>query len=95
MKIEVGNYIINSEGRSMWIEEKFIGKTRNKEERESVRRVTGYLTSFKALLMDFAEMKIKTSDAKTVEELLSDMAKAEEDLISIAKALSERRGNEF
>ena len=49
MNIEAGDYILKSDGLSMWIEQKYIGKNKSNEETEYTRRVTGYFPTFQML----------------------------------------------
>ena len=61
MNIEVGSYVLKSDGLSMWIEQKYIGKSKDGKEKESVKRVTGYLPTFQMLLQNFVQHKVRSS----------------------------------
>ena len=44
MKIDCGKYILQTDSfKNMWIEEKYMGETKDKEPKEATRRVSGYL----------------------------------------------------
>ena len=84
MRIEIDKYIIVSDPQCMWIEEKYTGKKNGKE---YTRRVSGYVRTFKELLENFAEHKIRESTARDVKELLADFAECEEELRKIAEGV--------
>ena len=83
MRIEIDKYIIVSDPQCMWIEEKYTGKNG----KEYTRRVSGYVRTFKELLENFAEHKIRESTAKDVKELLADFADCEKELRKIAEGV--------
>ena len=87
MRIEIGKYIIVSDPQCMWIEEKYTGETKKGEEKEYTRRVSGYVRTFKELLENFAEHKIRESTARDVKELLADFADCEKELRKIAEGV--------
>ena len=76
MEIKVGNYILRSDRFCMWLEEKYT----DKKGKDATRMVAGYCTSFKQLLDDFTEKKIKGTDAKTMKELLAVMEQTLDDI---------------
>lgn len=87
MNIEVGNYILKSDGLSMWIEQKCTGKSKDGKERETVKRVTGYLPTFQMLLQNFVQHKVRGSEAANMKEILHDLAAAEKDLHVLAEGI--------
>ena len=83
MRIEIDKYIIVSDPQCMWIEEKYTGKNG----KEYTRRISGYTRTFKELLVNFAEHKIRESTATAAKELLADFAECEEELRKIAEGV--------
>ena len=86
MNIEVGSYVLKSDGLSMWIEKKYIGKSKDGKEKESVKRVTGYLPTFQMLLQNFVH-KVRDSEAANVQEILNDLAAIEKELHVLAEGI--------
>ena len=84
MRIEIDKYIVVSDPQCMWIEEKHTGKKNGKE---YTRRVSGYVRTFKELLENFAEHKIRESTARDAKELLADFADCEKELRKIAEGV--------
>lgn len=87
MNIEVGSYVLKSDGLSMWIEKKYIGKSKDGKEKESVKRVTGYLPTFQMLLQNFVQHKVRDSEAVNVQEILNDLAAIENELHVLAEGI--------
>ena len=83
MRIEIDKYIVVSDPQCMWIEEKYTGKNG----KEYTRRVSGYVRTFKELLENFAEHKIRESTATAAKELLADFAECEKELRKIAEGV--------
>ena len=83
MNIESGKYIIKSDSQSMWIEEKYKGKSRDGREIDQTRRVSGYVRTFTELLASFAERKVRESTATEVKELLQTFADCESEIKAI------------
>ena len=83
MRIEIDKYIVVSDPQCMWIEEKYTGKNG----KEYTRRISGYTRTFKELLVNFAEHKIRESTATAAKELLADFAECEEELRKIAEGV--------
>lgn len=88
MEIQVGRYIIKSDPQCMWIEERYIGEDKHGAAKERTRRVSGYMRTFNQLLESFMEQKIRGSKANTVKELLSEFAKAEDDIKAMIKEMT-------
>lgn len=87
MNIEAGDYILKSDGLSMWIEQKYIGKNKSNEETEYTRRVTGYFPTFQMLLQNFVQHKARGSEAANMQEILADLAAVEKDLHVLAEGI--------
>lgn len=80
MEVSVGKYIIKSDSQSMWIEEKYKGKSRDGREIDQTRRVSGYVRTFTELLASFAERKVRESTATEIKEMLQTFAECERDI---------------
>ena len=92
MKIEVGNFVINSDQFSMWITEKRVvenGKTKGEIKYD---RVTGYYSSVEGLLKDFKRRRVWGSDVETIEELRTLIASIDELCQELGKAFDEAMG---
>ena len=87
MNIEVGSYVLKSDGLSMWIEQKYIGKRKDGKKKECVKRVTGYLPTFQMLLQNFVQHKVRDSEAANVQEILNDLAAIEKELHVLAEGI--------
>lgn len=87
MNIEVENYILKSDGLSMWIEQKYIGKSKDGKDKEYVKRVTGYLPTFQMLFQSFVQRKVKGSEAADMQEILKDLAEVEKELHILAEGI--------
>lgn len=87
MNIEVGDYILKSDGLSMWIEQKYISKAKNGEEKEATKRVTGYLPTFQMLFQNFVQHKVRGSEAVNMQEILNDLAAVEKELHVLAEGI--------
>lgn len=88
MEIQVGRYIIKSDPQCMWVEERYIGENKAGEAKEQTRRVSGYTKTFSQLLESFMEQRIRGTKANTVKELLSEFAKAEDDIKAMIKEMT-------
>lgn len=90
MKIEIGRFTLFSDAQCMWItEEKPKKKKEAHTDEFATNRVAGYSMNFEQLLTSFIENGYRSSDAKDVKKLLSDMAQKEKDIIEIAKKYAE------
>lgn len=87
MNIEVENYILKSDGLSMWIEQKYMGKSKDGKDKEYVKRVTGYLPTFQMLFRSFVQRKIRGSEASNMQEILKDLAEVEKELHVLADGI--------
>lgn len=87
MNVDTGKYILKSDGLSMWIEQKYTGKNKNGEEKEVTKRVSGYLPTFQMLLLNFAQRKVRESEAESMKEVLNDLAEVEKDLQKLADGI--------
>ena len=63
MEIESGNYVLKSDNYNLWIEKKGIAKKKDGTEAETSRKVAGFSSTFEALLLDFAKVRIKSSES--------------------------------
>lgn len=78
MRIDCGKYILNTDqNENMWIEEKFIGKDKNKNEKESTRMVAGYLRTFESLAKDFLKKKVASVESEQLIDVLNALKQAE------------------
>lgn len=87
MRIDLGKYVVVSDPQCMWVEEKYYGTTKDGKKKEYTRRVSGYVRTFNELLKNFAEQRVRDSQATTVKELLADMAKIQTDMEEMADKL--------
>ena len=56
MDIECGKYTLKTDQyKNMWIDEKYMGETKDGVPKESVKRVSGYMTNISNLTQDFLE----------------------------------------
>ena len=85
MRIECGDYVLQTDSmENMWIEEKFIGETKDKKPKESFRRVSGYLTRFSDLAEDFIHKELCKSGADDMKQVVIDLSKAEQTIRDLA-----------
>ena len=89
MNLDCGKYIIKSDPMNLWIEEKYAVKTGKNAGQESTKVITGYHSTFSGLLESFMLRKIRGSEAETVQQLLEDMRKVENDLKELIKGGAE------
>ena len=91
MEIKCGKYTIKSDKWNFWIEEtrKVDEKKRKKKDGDDERdkRVTGYFLDWQDLMHDFNEQKLRSSDAKTVKEILETVNEAKKETEMLIKKL--------
>ena len=89
-KIETDRFIICSDERCWWINEKKT-KTKGKDlGGTSEIRVAGYASHIDDLIEQFVENKFRGADAKTVKEFLKQARDIQEETKEIGKALARR-----
>ena len=87
MRIDCGKYILLTDvNENMWIEEKFMGKDKDDNPKESTRRVSGYLTKFHQLADDFTHKYICGGDEENIYEVLANLKEAEQEIKIIAES---------
>lgn len=86
MEIRVGNYILKSDGMTMWVEEEYIGKDAKGREKKQTRRVSGYASSLENLIRSFVEHKHKAIGADTMTKLIRELKQIADDTAEIKKA---------
>ena len=77
----------------MWIEEKYMGETKDGEPKESIRRVSGYMTKIDNLTKDFLEKRLYGSDETEIVGVLEQLKQAQKDIIAIADKYKEVSNN--
>ena len=85
MEIRIGDFILKSDGYSMWIEEEYMGKDAKGKPKKQTRRVAGYAGNIDILCRQFIEHRHKNNDATTVAELLKVLQKTATDMETIKK----------
>ena len=85
MEIESGNYVLKSDNYNLWIEKKGITKKKDGTEAETSRKVAGFSSTFEALLLDFAKVRIKSSESTNMKELLKEASEIEKELLDMAR----------
>ena len=85
MEVKIGKYIIRSDAYCMWIDEEYEGKTKGGEPKLATRQVAGYVRTFEELLANFAEKRMRNSDATEVKDVLKDFTKCEADIKMLIK----------
>ena len=85
MEIRIGDFILKSDGFSMWLEEEYEGKDAKGRPKKQTRRVAGYAGNIDILLRQFQEHRHKNNDATTVAELLKVLKKTADDTELIKK----------
>lgn len=86
MNIDCGKYIIKSDPLNLWVEEKY----KTKKGDEATKVVTGYAPDFKTLFQNLVKRRLRSSDAETVKDFLSDFASAEKDLLEFTQKLGRK-----
>lgn len=87
MEIRIGNYILRSDGMSLWIEEEYEGKdAKTGRKKKQTRRVAGYAGNWSILARQFCEHKYKNSDAESVREFLKEMEQTFQDMLMLNEA---------
>lgn len=81
MEIQAGKYALCSDPYCYWIMEELSGTRRSR------RRVTGYYRSYRDLLNDFVDNKIRASDARDMETLLIEIEQVKMDVESIISTI--------
>ena len=90
MKIDCGKYILQTDSfKNMWIEEKYMGETKDKEPKEATRRVSGYLNNIESLSKDFLEKKLYGSDEEQIVNVMNELKQAQNDIDLIVKKYKE------
>lgn len=89
MKIEVGDYTLNSDSMNLWITQKYQVKSKDGKPKTAERRVAGYCATWKELMISFARAGLKRSDANTMRQLMADVKKLADDAVMIGVAARE------
>lgn len=90
MKIDCGKYILQTDSfKNMWIEEKYMGETKDKEPKESTRRVSGYLMNIHDLAQDFMEKGFYGADVDNMNDLLAKLRMLQDEIDIIANKYNE------
>ena len=90
MYIECGKYTLKTDQyKNMWIDEKYMGETKDGVPKESIRRVSGYMTNISNLTQDFLEKRLYGSDETEIVGVLEQLKQAQEDINLIAKQYME------
>lgn len=89
MKIELGDYIINGDKFSLWVEK--LKETTNKDgEKVKVpKRITGYYNKYPDLLESFVKLNLMDDEATTIKEFLQHIVTTEKELKDLARVLGE------
>ena len=87
MNIRVGKYILRSDPYCMWVEEEY----EQKNGKTASKRIAGYAWSLDNLLRQFSEKKLYSSDAETVEQLISDLREVMSDMIKLNEVAVENK----
>lgn len=92
MKIQVGKYTLYSDQFCFWIVEEQPIDASNKQAKRDTKevRVGGYSTTLPNLLRSFCENQTKQSDAESMEELLTDLARIAKDMDTLNTVAVER-----
>ena len=84
MKITHGKYTLVTDSlKNMWIEETYTGKTKDEQEKEYTKRITGYFQDFSSLARDFLKKELCSSDAELVKNALVTLQHAENEIENI------------
>lgn len=86
MEIRVGRFTLKSDERCFWVEEKYIGKDKDKKDKLMTRRVAGYASSYANLLRQFTDHKHKAIGADTMTKLIRELKQVAEDTSQINEA---------
>ena len=90
MDIECGKYTLKTDQyKNMWIDEKYMGETKDGVPKESVKRVSGYMTNISNLTQDFLEKRLYGSDDTEIVGVLEQVKQAQEDINLIDKQYME------
>lgn len=92
MRIECGKYILQTDSfENMWIEEKYIGETKDGKPKEATKRVSGYLTKIDALAHDFLNKGLYGADVDNMNDLLAKLVELQGGIDEICKKYKEEK----
>lgn len=90
MKIDCGKYILQTDDlKNMWIEEKYMGETKDGTPKEATKRVSGYLTNIHNLAHDFLEKRLYGAEEENIKCVLDALCQAQNDIDEIVRKYKE------
>lgn len=85
MRIVIGDYILNSDHYCFWISKLYQSKRKNGEKGTTrEKNITGYYSSWNALIRSFVRHGIGDSDATSIRQLMEDVRQIADDAVKLA-----------
>ena len=96
MKIECGKYILLTDSlENMWIEEKYMGETKDGQPKEYTRRVSGYVNKIDKLANNFINRGFYGADVDNMNDLLEKLVELQQDIDTICKKYKENKSGKI